>query len=158
MKCEKCNGKEANYFYKETVNGKTTERHLCMDCAREEGLDKAFDWSGESLFRGFEDMFGGFFGADPWEEFFPLRRMPGLGRTMLAPWRMVFPVIQIERTAPDPARAESEAAPEAKAEPDAELSRQRERNALRQQMEEAARAEDYERAIELRDKLRSMDE
>ena len=35
MKCEKCNQKEATFFYKETVNGKTRSYHLCEDCAEQ---------------------------------------------------------------------------------------------------------------------------
>lgn len=42
MKCGKCGQNEANYYYRETVNGVTKEIRLCADCAREEGLEDRF--------------------------------------------------------------------------------------------------------------------
>ena len=38
MKCEKCNEKEANFFYEENVNGEKRSYHLCRACAEEMGL------------------------------------------------------------------------------------------------------------------------
>ena len=34
MKCEKCGKNEASYFYRENINGRRRELHLCEDCAR----------------------------------------------------------------------------------------------------------------------------
>ena len=47
---------------------------------------------------------------------------------------------------------------EEKAEVDPEIAKRREINALRHQMKMAARAEDFEKAAELRDKIRSLEE
>jgi protein-arginine kinase activator protein McsA len=41
--------------------------------------------------------------------------------------------------------------------PDAELSRRRELNALREQLNNAVKAEEYERAAELRDQIRELE-
>ena len=31
MKCEICKKNEAQFYYKESINGKTTEKHLCAE-------------------------------------------------------------------------------------------------------------------------------
>ncbi|MBE6603822.1 MAG: hypothetical protein E7636_05810 [Ruminococcaceae bacterium] len=38
MKCEKCNEKEASFFYEQTINGEKRSYHLCHTCAEEMGL------------------------------------------------------------------------------------------------------------------------
>ena len=42
MKCQHCGKNEATFYYKSTVNGRTTEAHVCPDCAAQQGYDKAF--------------------------------------------------------------------------------------------------------------------
>ena len=48
MKCEICKKNEAQFYYKESINGKTTEKHLCAECAhkscdiRTDNLDSHF--------------------------------------------------------------------------------------------------------------------
>lgn len=37
MKCENCNKREAVFHYQRTQNGKTTEAHLCRECAERMG-------------------------------------------------------------------------------------------------------------------------
>ncbi len=152
MKCEKC-GKEANYYYKETINGKTTERHLCADCAREEGLTGAFDWRENDMFG---DLFGGLFGrGDPFfSDFFGGGALPRMAR-MMAP-AFTFPRIEIGQVTPE-SGAQSAAADSAPAGTDPELKARREAEMLRQQLQEAVAREDYEKAIELRDRLRELE-
>lgn len=140
MKCEKCNQNEASVFYRASINGRATEQHLCARCAGELGLDKAFRWPERSLF---EEAFGGFFGRDPFDGFFGGSLLPGFVRQAMAPAATLT-------------RAEPQAAPETK--PDGELSSRRERNALRAQLDAAVQAEDFEKAIELRDKLRALEQ
>ena len=160
MKCEKCNKNEANFYYRATINGKTEEKHLCADCAREEGLDKAFDWHPEELLGDFfgdgDSFFGDFFGGS---------LLPGFARTMLAPM-LTMPRFALGRPEQAEQGQEQEtAAPEArqagtaetKTEPDAGLNARRELNALRHQLKEAVRAEDFEKAIGLRDRIRELE-
>lgn len=164
MKCENCNN-EAVYYYKETINGKTTEKHLCADCARKEGLDKAFDWSGDGFFRDVDRELESFFAPDPFfggflgDGFFrsPLSTM---ARTMFAPvWtlpRIEIGTVEPERKAEEKTACPKEAAPEDKA---CEALRQRrERNALKQKLQEAIRTENFEEAITLRDQLRALEQ
>lgn len=148
MKCEKCNQNEASVYYRSTVNGETTEQHLCAQCAGELGLDKAFSWQSRDLF---EEAFGGFFGRDPFESFFGGSLLPGFARRVMAPV-LTMPRIEIGRLSPE---TKAEAPVETKTDP--ALERRREINALREQLNAAVKVEDYEKAIELRDKLRELE-
>ena len=146
MKCEKCNQNEASVYYRTSINGETNEQHLCAECAGELGLDKAFSWQSRDLF---EEAFGGFFGRDPLESFFGGSLLPGFARRAMAPV-LTMPRIQIHLPQP-----KAEAAVETKADP--AIERRREINALREQMNAAVKAEDFEKAIELRDKLKELE-
>lgn len=139
MKCEKCNQNEASVFYRASINGQTTEQHLCAHCAEELGLDKAFNWPSRNFFG---DAFGGFFGRDPFESFFGGSLLPGFVRQAMAPVGLLT-------------RTEPQAAPETKT--DSEWNARRELNALRSQLDAAVKAEDFEKAIELRDKIRTLE-
>ena len=96
------------------------------------------DCAGEQgLLRAFDyDPFEGF-----WDDFFSPRF--SLGGTML-------------RTLPHFRTAAAKPAVKAP-EADPELAKRREKEALRFRLEEAVKQENYEKAIELRDKLREMD-
>ncbi len=43
MLCEKCNTREATVLIREIINGNATERHLCGQCAQENGIGALFD-------------------------------------------------------------------------------------------------------------------
>lgn len=58
MLCERCKKNEANYHYREYVNGTEKAYHLCAECAAE--LEK----SGEIKNIGKDTMFDGFFGGN----------------------------------------------------------------------------------------------
>ena len=63
MKCQKCNEKEATFFYEETVNGATTSFHLCADCAEEAGLTQKTPQG--ALGGLFDGVFPALFGTAP---------------------------------------------------------------------------------------------
>lgn len=42
MKCQHCNNREATTYFKQNINGKVTEMHLCEDCAKELGVMDSF--------------------------------------------------------------------------------------------------------------------
>ena len=162
MKCTNCGNNNASYHYRYNLNGEVTEAHLCPECAAKLEPEKEFAAKRQELFGDFfrDDFFGGsrllnsFFGRDPFEEFFGGSLFGRNPFTMLG-----APMIEIRF--PDAGKA----APEAKPEPesgekpqlDPELAKKREMNALREAMRAAAEDEDYERAAELRDKLRAME-
>lgn len=137
MKCTNCGKNNANCHYRYNINGKVTEAHLCADCAAKMGEDTSFfdtDRLFSSFFEPFDRMFDSFFR--------PMSFVPAFA---IGPAREAAEAAQAEPAAP------------AHAQTDPELSRRREINALREQMLAAAEAEDYERAAELRDKIRDME-
>lgn len=154
MKCDKC-GNEASFFYSSNVNGRRTERHLCADCARAEGFGNALDYDPmggmRNMFDSFFEDFGGFFGGGrsllPSFDLFgsPMRSM----MTRSAP-RVNLVVDSPEQTA----QSAGGVIPEADA---ADIRARREKGALRHQLDEAVKAEDFERAAQLRDQLRALE-
>lgn len=152
MKCEKCNEKEATFYYSSNINGEKTERHLCADCAREEGFGGALDYSPTVMFdRAFRSVFEDFFapvGA----------RLPSFGSFIDPFGGIMAPAIPRLRVRSAP--AETQAGNSDSPIPDdagEEIRARREREALKAQLHDAVQAEDYEKAIILRDKLREMD-
>jgi protein arginine kinase activator len=45
MLCQNCNKEQATCHYKEIVNGETHEAHLCTSCASQLGYTSIFNWS-----------------------------------------------------------------------------------------------------------------
>ena len=154
MKCDKC-GNEASFFYSSNVNGRRTERHLCADCAWAEGFGNALDYDPmggmRNMFDSFFEDFGGFFGGGrsllPSFDLFgsPMRSM----MTRSAP-RVNLVVGSPEQTV----QSAGGVIPEADA---ADIRARREKGALRHQLDEAVKAEDFERAAQLRDQLRALE-
>ena len=146
MKCEKC-GKEANFYYSSTVNGAHEEHCFCAECAREAGFENAFRFEPMEMFRGF---FDDFFAPAP-------RLFDGFGGAF---GRMMAPAMpRLVVGAPRQAGTAPMSEAEAKVPSDAgeDVKARRERAALKAELDEAVRAEDFERAIELRDKIRKLD-
>ena len=157
MKFEKCNEKEATFFYSSNVNGDVTEKHLCSDCAREEGFGSALDYRPASMFDG---MFDSFF-----SDFFSLRRsllsaFDSFGSPLRAIMAPALPRINIvigqpqEQTERAPLSEAEQKIPEDAGE---DVKARREIAALKHQLQEAVAAENFEKAIELRDKLKELE-
>ena len=149
MKCEKCNEREATFFYSSNYNGKKQEKRLCHDCAREEGFGEMLR-PGAMFDSAFDSMFSDFF--SPARSFFSLPSFDmfgGFGRSIMAPSLPKLRIVLSEPSAPTEAKPKTEVDDEAKA--------IRERDALKAQLEEAVKAENYEEAIVLRDKLRELE-
>ena len=146
MKCEKCNEREANFFYTATINGETTQRHLCAECAREEGFGNAFDWNPSSMFDSFfREPFGMF------DDFFSGRSLLG---SLMAP-AMTMPRLRIAQ--PQAETRTEEAATKIPTDAGEEVKAKRELNSLKHQLKAAVREENFERAIELRDKIKELE-
>ncbi len=160
-KCEKCGEKDATFYYSSVLNGEKTERRLCAECAREEGFGELMDYSPVSAFQtAFDDMLGGFF-----DDFFAPRRsllspfdvFGSPMRSMMAP---VLPCVNIVIGQPE-TQCESTPASEAEqkipADAGEEVKSRRAIAALKHQLHEAVKAEDFEKAIELRDQLKELE-
>lgn len=143
MRCEHCGRNEATFHYQSTVNGYTEEAHLCPECAARLGYDtgEGFgSWLGEpfgSVFSLLPSMFGGFGDYAP-------QLTPTARRTLQLVPAPDQPVYETESLLSE---AEGEA-----------LRRECAHNALEVQLREAVEAEDYERAAQLRDELKKLDE
>lgn len=151
MKCEVCKKNDAQFYYKETINGKTTEKHLCAECAHKQGLDKVFDKQMNSMFTSFGKMMDSFLLPDV--DFFGFGRLPSIGE-------MFEPLLGLEGHEEKPEEAKAEepvetVSPEDEAEK--AIAQRRELNTLRRKMYEAVENEDFEQAIELRDKIRAIE-
>ena len=156
MKCEKCNEREANFFYTATINGQTTQRRLCSECAAEEGLDKAFGSFGrESLF---DDFFSEPFGM--LDSFFGRRSLFGgmMPRMMTLPRSLFAPAESAAQTKQTNGPAQTEAEASIPVDAGEEVRTGRELRALKHQLHEAVKAEDFEKAIELRDRIRKLEQ
>jgi len=156
MKCEKCSDKEATFYYSSNINGERTERHLCADCARAEGFGGALDYRPMELF---DDMLDGFFGDffAPGRSFLsPFDRIGSSMRRMMAP---VLPRINVVIGEPETTQKPlSETESRIPADAGAEVKSRREIAALKHQLHEAVKAENYEKAIELRDRLKKLEQ
>lgn len=165
MKCTNCGKNNAVSHYRYEVNGKITEAHLCADCARELQPEREFAARSRELFgdmfsHGFlaSPLMGGrqsqglmesVFGRDPFEDFFG-------GGFFDSPFALLG-TPRIEISFPEAERAPAKPGDGETLQVDPELSRQREMNAIREQMRAAAESEDYEKAARLRDKLRELE-
>jgi Uncharacterized protein with conserved CXXC pairs len=144
MKCQNCGNNNAVFHYKVNINGQKSEQHLCAECAEKAGLTE------ENLFGGnmFDSMFADFF-TPARSAFFPEFS------------RFMMPVMTLPRiefmVRNDEAEREKIPAEKAPAEKDEGLSLRRELNVLREQMKSAVSAEDFEKAAELRDKIRELE-
>jgi len=150
MKCQNCGKNEVNFHYSSNINGCVTEKHLCSDCAAQSGYDVQRIFDIENAFCGIIPVFshiGGFLPVD----------YPGMGANPMFPVRMRrlpeattrgdLCACGCDTCAPD--------TPDAKV--DDEMRKRREVNALREKMRLAAEKDDFEKAIELRDKLKEME-
>ena len=137
MKCTKCGKNEVNFFYKSNINGEITEHKLCTECAEEMGLMRDVFARSRNLMNGFfEDSFERI--ASPFMH--SARNFLGLTGGTREEKECACGSCGTEKSVADP-----------------ELSRRREINALRNQMKKAADAEDFEKAAEIRDRIRSLE-
>lgn len=160
MKCEHCGKNEVSFVYRSNINGKVTEKHLCQDCAEKLGYSEKLLARQQRLMDslwGADDLFGGsllgsffapgrpllgsmdrFFGEDLFDDFF--REMPALGSQ--------------EKSA-EKAEEKDQLVEEKERSRFAAI---RERNALKLEQRRAIREENFERAAELRDQIRALEE
>ena len=61
MKCQKCNQKQADTHIKRVINGEFEEYNLCSDCAKELGYTNIFDGFSDTLTGNLNNFIGSFF-------------------------------------------------------------------------------------------------
>lgn len=169
MKCEKCNNNEAVFHYQSNINGEKNEYHLCADCAKAEGFGNILEFRPNSMFENFwREPFGGMLGSffsDPFgsltDGFFtePFRTLEDgfFGRSLFAP-TIAKPNVNVsigeseEKT--ETAEKGAENIPE---DAGRDICRKREIHALKHQLRTAVQAEEFEKAADLRDKIRELE-
>ena len=156
MKCEHCGENEANFFYKSVVNGKKTETNLCSGCAQKLGYMDDFPRMTvtTSLFDLFapRTMLSPFFGGSIFDE------MDAFFDRAFAPAHALARVAAPQRE--EAAQSEAETKSEnlgIDAEKTAQLRRERELNSLKCELSSCVERQDFERAIELRDRIRELE-
>lgn len=155
MKCMNCGKNDVNFYYTSNINGKVTKQQLCSECAEKLGYTQKMG----SMFGGTGRMMNSMFGDRFFNDFFGRALSPFAGFGLEAPRFFSTPWLDSheEGCSCTGGTCEESAKPAEKENVDPELNRRREINALRHQMHAAAKAEDFEKAAELRDKLRKLE-
>lgn len=151
MKCQNCGKNEVNFIYKSNVNGHVEEAHLCSECAEKLGYTQAVAAQSRRMMQGFfgggllDDFFSPqpyllgspFFGENPFDDFF--QQMPALGAGTAAP----------QETQEKPLVEEKERS---------RFAKMRQLNALRLEQKAAVLREDFEKAAQIRDQIRQLEQ
>jgi protein arginine kinase activator len=170
MLCEKCGKKEATVYYSENINGKEKKFNLCADCAAE--MEKSGELKVAPHLIGdspFGSLFGGLMmpgmlsGSRKAAE---QKKCPLCGasfRALAAEGMVGCPMCYTafaEELEPSLARLHQGKSHIGRA--PARLKHERDRKkeiaSLEHSLKEAVKAEEYEKAAELRDKIRAMKE
>ena len=158
MKCQNCGKNEVSFHYSSNINGCVTETHLCAQCASMQGFD--FDRLLEENVPDARDILGNFYQMLEEQQGYSQLTMPVIGFGAPMTFR-VRPRIGAgapagSRICPD--ESGCECGKQTERGQDGEVDKEmQERRELRMQMHRAARNEDFERAAELRDKLKAME-
>lgn len=158
MKCENCGKNEVTFVYRSSVNGHVEEKHLCSDCAEKLGYTRRIN-AGSRMMQNFfrEDPFADSFFGD---FFSPMPSLLGRRSWMLEdPFDDFFAEMPALTAAP---ARQQEAKEEKKddlvgKEEQSRFSHLRQMNALKMELKKAVRQENFERAAELRDQIRSLE-
>ena len=155
MKCENCGKNEVTFVYQSNVNGQVEEKHLCAQCAEKLGYAQRAAAQRQRMMRGFISFFGG----GVLEDFFS--PMPSL--LDRRGWLLEDPIDDFFADMPALGPARRELAKEERKdglvdrEEESRFARMRQMNALRMEMKEAVRQENFERAAQLRDEIRALE-
>jgi len=147
MKCQNCGKSEVNFHYSSNLNGCVTETYLCSECAAKSGYNMHDLFDVENMFQGFFPILNG-------QNAFTPMSAPLMGFSM--PYRLAaLPMVdQCSIYGDCGCDCGKVASDDRIAEVDEEMKDRRE---LYRQMRIAAENEDFEKAAELRDKLKEME-
>jgi protein arginine kinase activator len=145
MKCQKCGRNEVNFHYSSSINGCVTETHLCSECAAESGYDIGQMFDVEGFFGETIPMLSGFSG------FVPIA-IPG--KRTNHPFTMRPRVGMIDQGTSCNCGCEKASQVEMNVEISDEM---RERRELNMQLRIAVENEEFEKAAELRDRIKELE-
>ena len=160
MLCQNCGKKPATTFLKKTINGETTEIHLCADCARQQGLSM---WNGLGFDLG--DFWGALFSEPTAREKADTVRCEVCGRSFgeiaqlgKAGCPSCYTTFY-DRLLPSIQRIHGKAKHTGKVPAGAgdRLKKEQELDALRQQLAQCIAEQQYEECAALRDRIRALE-
>lgn len=162
MLCQKCGKYPATTHFKRTVNGETTELHLCASCAAEQGF--------QSVLGGFggldlDSFWGNLFAEPSVKSVADTVRCEGCGKSfseIAQSGRAGCPACYTtfyDRLLPSIRRIHGKSAHAGKipAQAGESTRRERELESLRQQLSAAIVKQEYEKCAELRDRIRELE-
>lgn len=171
MKCQKCNKNEANTHVKRVINGEFEEYHLCSECAKEMGYGNAFSGFGPSFADDFNSLFGSFF-----ENALPARTQAtrcetcgttynDIARTGMVGCADCYDIFA-DRLLPTIRRVHGNTAhcgknslsyKKIENEPEPEKKTESELDKLKAELDEAVKAQEFEKAAQLRDMIKEKE-
>ena len=154
MKCENCGKNEVTFVYQSNINGKVTEKHLCSECAEKLGYTQKIAAHSQRMMQNF---FGNsLFGSSFFDDFFS--PMPSLmGRMLEDPFDDFFTDMPALCAAPVQQEAQKKTDDLVGKEEQSRFAYMRKLNALKMEMKKAVHQENFERAAELRDEIRTLE-
>lgn len=154
MKCEHCGKNEVTFVYQSNVNGQVTEKRLCGECAEKLGYTQRLAAHSQRMM---QNLLGGSF----FDDFFtPLPSLLGrMNRMLESPFDDFFadmPALGAPaEAAQEPPKPQDTLLEQ---EEQSQISKARQLNALRMELQTAVREERFERAAELRDQIHSLEQ
>ena len=147
MKCQKCGKNEVNFHYSSNVNGCVTQTQLCSECAAESGYDigRMFD---------FGNIFDGLFPIRGLSDGFVPMAIPMMRTSTVFPFTMQPLIGMIDNTGTCGCGCGETTPKEKNIEVDEKMTKRRE---LNMQMRTAVENEEFEKAAELRDKIKELE-
>lgn len=156
MKCEKCEN-EAVFHYQSNINGEKSAYHLCADCAKAEGFGEMLRFRPNSMFDNFfREPFGALIGSFFREPFGSITD----GFFGRSPYTAILTVPEVNISVGESEKAteigqrKMDNIPE---DAGAEFRAKRDLHVLKHQLRAAIRTEEFEKAAELRDKIRELE-
>ena len=155
MKCENCGKNEVTFVYQSNINGHVEEKHLCSECAEKLGYTQRINAHSQRMMQNFFGR-GSLFGSSFFNDFFSPSLM---GRMLEDPFDDFFAEMPALSASPV---QQQEAKQEKKddlvgQEDQSRFAYLRQMNALKLEMKKAVHQENFERAAELRDQIRSLE-
>ena len=153
MKCQKCGTNESNFHHSRNIDGNVTETHLCAQCAMELGYDVEQMFN-QNQFMDLGNILGGMFAIGNGNSGFMPQGIPAT-QAKAIPSLIMFPMMGMnEQPAGCGCGCGSSTAPGQNIEVDEEMKARRELNA---QMRLAVDNEDFEKAAQIRDKIKEIE-
>lgn len=152
MKCENCGKNEVTFVYQSNINGRVTEKHLCSECAEKLGYS-------QKIAAHSQRMMQNFFGGSFFDDFFSpvpslLSRMD---RMLENPFDDFFTDMPALSAAPAQQQTQQKQDDLVNKEEQSRFAYMRQLNALKMEMKKAVHQENFERAAELRDQIKTLE-